>query len=63
MKLKALLAAVMSVFTFSASGLELGDKLPALKGKNQDGKEVLLKAAEGHQWLLIFTYPKALTGG
>jgi peroxiredoxin len=63
MKFKALLAAVMSVFTFSASGLEIGDKLPPLKGKNQDGKEVSIKAAEGHQWVLIFTYPKALTGG
>jgi peroxiredoxin len=63
MKFKALLAAAMSVFTFSAAGLDLGDKLPALKGKNQDGKEVTLEAAEGHQWLLIFTYPKALTGG
>jgi len=63
MKFKALFAVIMSVFTFSASGLEVGDKLPALKGKNQDGKEGLLKAAEGHQWVLIFTYPKALTGG
>ena len=63
MKFKALLTAVMSVFTFSASALEIGDKLPALKGKNQDGKEVVVKAAEGHEWMLIFTYPKALTGG
>lgn len=46
-----------------ASGLEIGDKLPELKGKNHLGKEVELKAASGNQWLLIFTYPKALTGG
>ncbi|YCM43091.1 peroxiredoxin [Verrucomicrobiaceae bacterium 227] len=63
MKFKAILAALMSVFTFSASGLEIGGKLPNLKGKNQDGKEVVLKAAEGDQWMLIFTYPKAMTGG
>lgn len=36
---------------------------PELKGKNQDGKEIALKAADGDQWMVIFTYPKALTGG
>lgn len=46
-----------------AAPLEIGGELPELKGKNQDGKEVVIKAADGHQWLLIFTYPKALTGG
>lgn len=63
MKLKALFTAIMSLFTMSVSALEIGDKLPELKGKNQDGKEVVLKTAEGNQWLLIFTFPKALTGG
>ena len=63
MKLKALFTAIMSLFTMSVSALEIGDKLPELKGKNQDGKEVILKAAEGNQWVLIFTFPKALTGG
>lgn len=53
----------MSVFTFSASALEIGDPLPEMKGKNQDGEEAVMKAADGNQWLLIFTYPKALTGG
>ncbi|MGC6465217.1 MAG: hypothetical protein ACON38_10380 [Akkermansiaceae bacterium] len=63
MKLKMLFAALLSFLPFMASGLEIGDKLPELKGKNHLGKEVELKAASGNQWLLIFTYPKALTGG
>lgn len=63
MKLKTLLLSVLSIFSLSAAPLEMGAKLPELKGKNQDGKEVTIKAADGHQWLVIFTYPKALTGG
>lgn len=63
MKLKILFAALLSLCPFSASGLEIGDKLPELKGKNHLGKEVELKAADGNQWVLIFSYPKALTGG
>ena len=62
-KLKVLFAALMSLFPFVSSGLEVGDAVPKLKGKNHLGKEVPLEASSGHQWLLIFTYPKALTGG
>lgn len=47
----------------TAAPLEIGSSLPKLKGVNQDGKEVELKAAEGNPWLVIFTYPKAMTGG
>ena len=53
----------MSMFSLSAAALEKGAKLPALKGVNQDGEDVPIQAADGHEWLLIFTYPKALTGG
>lgn len=63
MKLKALLVSALSMVSVMAAPLELGDALPKLKGKNQDGREVVIKAADGHQWLVIFTYPKALTGG
>jgi len=63
MKLKTLLISAMSIFSATAAPLEVGAKVPELKGKNQEGKEVTVKAADGHEWLLIFTYPKALTGG
>lgn len=54
---------IFSAMTLLVSGLDLGANAPVMKGKNQEGKEVELKAADGHEWLLIFTYPKALTGG
>ena len=63
MKLKTLLFSALSIISLTAAPLEVGAKLPVLKGKNQDGKEVVVEAADGHVWLLIFTYPKALTGG
>lgn len=58
-----MLASALSIASAAAEPLELGANLPELKGTNQDGKEVVIKAGEGHQWLVIFTYPKALTGG
>lgn len=58
-----MLVSALSLVSVTAEPLKIGGDLPALKGKNQDGKEVVMAAAEGHQWLLIFTYPKALTGG
>ena len=63
MKLKVMMLSMMSLLSLAAAPLEVGTKLPELKGKNQDGKEVVMKSDDGHQWLLIFTYPKALTGG
>ena len=63
MKLKATFVSLLSLLSLNAEPLKVGAKLPELKGKNQDGKEVVLKAADGHQWLVVFTYPKALTGG
>lgn len=47
----------------SAASLTIGDDLPEMKGLNQDGKEVVVGPAEGNDWLVIYTYPKALTGG
>ena len=52
-----------SALALSAAPLKSGDGLPKLEGKNQDGKVVKLEAGKDHKWLLIFTYPKALTGG
>ena len=65
MKLKTILLTAISLFGFSVSAqaLEIGGELPKVKGTNHHGKVVELKATDGNQWLLIFTYPKALTGG
>lgn len=63
MKLKGIFLSAMSMLSLTAAPLDLGSELPELKGVNQDGKEVLITAANGDEWLLIFTYPKALTGG
>ena len=63
MKLKMMFVSLISTLSLNAEPLKVGAKLPELKGKNQDGKEIALKAADGDQWMVIFTYPKALTGG
>lgn len=42
--------------------LEVGDKAPLFKLKNQDGKEVALKDYLGKR-VVIYFYPKALTPG
>ena len=63
MKFKPFIISAMSILSLTAAPLDIDAKLPELKGKNQDGKEVTIKAVDGHQWLVIFTYPKALTGG
>lgn len=63
MKMKSALLVFLSLISATAAPLEIGKELPQLKGTNQDGKEVAIKAADDHQWLFIFTYPKALTGG
>jgi len=63
MKLKSIFVWLASALALSATPLKSGDGLPKLEGKNQDGKVVKLEAGKDHKWLLIFTYPKALTGG
>ncbi|MEN8772303.1 MAG: hypothetical protein ABF379_03980 [Akkermansiaceae bacterium] len=63
MKLKMTFVSLLSMLSLNAEPLKVGTKLPDLKGKNQNGKEIAIKAVDGHQWLVIFTYPKALTGG
>ncbi len=63
MKLKSIFAWLASALVLTAAPLKTGDELPKLEGTNQDGKVVKLEAGKDHKWLLIFTYPKAMTGG
>lgn len=47
-----------------ASGqLKNGAALPAVEAKNHLGKTVKIEAKDGDDYLLVFFYPKALTGG
>lgn len=46
-----------------AGALEVGQALPKLEAINQDGERVVIQAREGEEWLLVFTFPKALTPG
>lgn len=63
MKLKNILLSAVSLVSVNAQALEVGAALPDLKGKNQEGKEVVIKAAAGDDFVVIFTYPKAMTPG
>jgi len=63
MKLQTLFASFLAAFGLQAGELKLGSALPELKGKNHLGEVVKLEAGEGDEWLLLFFYPKALTGG
>ena len=42
--------------------LEIGKKLPALKGTTGDGNELKLAGFKG-QWLVVYFYPKDSTPG
>ncbi len=63
MKLKTILISLLATMGCHAKPLDLGAPLPAVSGENQAGETVKLIPAKDHQWLLVFFYPKALTGG
>ena len=63
MKLKILFVSFLAVLGLKAGELDLGARLPDVSGKNHLGEVVKIEAAEDDEWLLVFFYPKALTGG
>lgn len=64
MSLKKIAAGLLGGAALASAGpLKIGADLPDLRGKNQRGEEVVLKAKEGDTFLFIFTYPKAATPG
>lgn len=63
MKLKTILISLLATMGCHANPMDLGALLPVVSGKNQAGKKVKLVPAKDHKWLLVFFYPKALTGG
>ena len=63
MQIKTIFASFLAAFGLQAAELELGAALPDVSGKNHLGKVVKIEPAQESQWLLVFFYPKALTGG
>lgn len=63
MKLETIFASFLAAFGLQAAELDLGALLPDVSSKNHLGKVVKIGAAKENQWLLVFFYPKALTGG
>ena len=63
MKLETIFASFLAAFGLQAAELDLGALLPDVSSKIHLGKVVKIGAAKENQWLLVFFYPKALTGG
>ncbi len=63
MKLKAMGIWLLSVLGLVGAPLKIGAAAPDLDVTTQDGKTVKLEAAEGDNYLFVFFYVKAMTGG
>ncbi len=63
MKFKNLFTFFLSAFSLQAAQLKIGALLPEVSGENQLGKVVKIESEKENEWLLVFFYPKALTGG
>ncbi|MEN8693298.1 MAG: hypothetical protein ACN4GG_03155 [Akkermansiaceae bacterium] len=56
--------ALISALTGLASGqLKIGAALPKVEAQSHLGKTVKIEAKKGDDYILVFFYPKALTGG
>jgi peroxiredoxin Q/BCP len=47
----------------AAAGPKVGDKAPEFTAKDQDGKDVSLKDFAGKKAVILWFFPKAMTGG
>ncbi len=63
MKLTTLFSWLCTTLFSVGNVLEIGDPLPNLHGVNQKGEKLVIKSKKPDGWLLVFTYPKALTPG
>lgn len=61
--IKSVFTFLISVIPFTAFGIEVGQKAPEFKTKNQDGLEFNLKQNENKSWTVLYFYPKAETPG
>lgn len=63
MKLKMFGVWLLSALGLVGAPLAIGAKIPDLEVTTHDGKTVKLAPAEGDDYLFVFFYPKAMTGG
>ena len=61
--LKLIVGALLQTVTLSAVALDLGEKAPQFKTKNQDGIEFSLQQNEGKTWTVLYFFPKSETPG
>ncbi|HEY0794028.1 MAG TPA: peroxiredoxin [Chthoniobacterales bacterium] len=47
----------------ASTKLKLGDSIPSVSGRDQDGRQVDLAQEGSHGYLLVYFYPKAMTPG
>lgn len=64
--MKTFVAALLIVLSFGAlaqDGLKVGDKVPAFEAVTDDGSTWKLNDNLGNQYLVVYFYPAAMTGG
>ena len=62
-KLTSIHALILTLTGLASGQLKAGASLPKVEAKNHLGKTVKIEPKEGDDYLLVFFYPKALTGG
>lgn len=63
MKFTKLFAFFLAMIGMASAVLKEGDVLPKIEAQNHLGKMVKIEPAKGSDYLLLFFYPKAMTGG
>lgn len=63
MKIKMIGVWFLSVLGLVGAPLEIGANVPDLQVTTTQGKSVKLAAEKGDEYLFVFFYPKAMTGG
>lgn len=58
-----LLLTTFSMIIFAQNGLRIGDKVPSFEATADNGKKWKLNDNLGEQYLVVYFYPGAMTGG
>ncbi|MDA8974960.1 hypothetical protein N9F50_00075 [Akkermansiaceae bacterium] len=63
MKFTKIFAFLLAMTGLTAAELKKGSSLPKVEAQNSLGETVKIEEAKGDDYLLVFFYPKAMTGG
>ena len=63
MKFTKIFAFFLAIIGMASAVLKEGEVLPEIEAQNHHGKLVKIEPAKGSDYLLLFFYPKAMTGG